>query len=182
MTARSRARWGSAVIAAVAGTCLALTGCSSSPSSTPTSTGLPSGAVTVPPTPQAGSASPTVGKLTGNFCNDFRNIGTNFQLPASAQGSVSAAQHQGVQYLNKLEAYFNGLAAEAPAKVAKDLRTIAADFQATASAITSKSLSSLTKIEQQVQNLTTNGASGTAFRNLIAYLVTKCGATGSGIG
>jgi hypothetical protein len=179
MTARSRGRWGSAVIAAVAGTCLALTGCSNGSSSNPPSTNLPTGAVTVPPTPQAGAASPAVGKLTGNFCNDFRNIGTNFQLPASAQGSVSAAQHQGVRYLNKLEAYFSGLAAEAPKPVAKELRTIAADFQSTAAAITSKSLSSLSKIDQQVQNLTTNGASGTAFRNLIAYLVTKCGAVGS---
>jgi hypothetical protein len=130
--------------------------------------------VTVPPTPQAGPAAGSIGKLTGNFCNDFKTIGTNFQLPASAQSSVSTAQHQGVQYLNKLKAYFTGLAKEAPPSVSKDLRTIAAEYQSISAAITSKSLNSLSKIEQQVQNLTTNGASGTAFRSLIAYLVTKC--------
>jgi hypothetical protein len=173
MAAQSRARWGSAVIAAVAGTCLALAGCSSSSTSTP-SVSLPSNAVTTAPAPQEGSAAGGVGKLTGKFCNDFKNIGTNFQLPASAQGSVGAAQHQGVQYLNKLGAYFNGLAREAPPQVSKDLTTIAADFQSTASAITSKSLNSMSKIDQQLSNLTTNGASGTAFRNLISYLVTKC--------
>jgi hypothetical protein len=178
MTPGSRARWGSLAIAAVAGTCLALTGCSSSPSSpsnssTAPSTSLPSGAVTTAPTAQAGGAA-SVGKLTGNFCNDVRSIGTSFQLPASAQGSVSAAQQQGVKYLDKLKAYFTGLAGEAPPQVSKDLRTIAADFQSTASAITSKSLSSAAKIDKQLQNLTSNGASGTAFRNLVSYLVTKC--------
>jgi hypothetical protein len=173
MAARSQARWGALVITAVAGTCVALAGCSTSTTTNTPSTGLPSGAVTVPPTPVAGGAG-SVGKLTGNFCNDFKNIGTNFQLPASAQSSTSAARRQGVRYLNKLNAYFTGLAKEAPAQVANDLRTIAADFGSTSSAISSKSLSSLPKIEQKLQNLTTNGATGTAFRNLIGYLVTKC--------
>lgn len=174
MAARSQVRWGSLVIAAVAGTCMALAGCSTSTTTNTPSTGLPSGAVTVPPTPAAGAGAGSVGKLTGNFCNDFKNIGTNFQLPASAQSSTSAAESQGVKYLNKLNAYFTGLAKEAPKQVANDLRTIAADFQSTSSAISSKNLSSLPKIEQKLQNLTTNGATGTAFRNLIGYLVTKC--------
>jgi hypothetical protein len=157
------------------GTCVALASCSSSTTTgaNSPSTSLPSGAVTVPPTP-TGVAAGSVGKLTGNFCNDFKSIGTNFQLPASAQSSTSAAQTQGVRYLNKLDAYFTGLAKEAPPQVANDLRTIAADFQSTSSAISSKSLNSLPKIEQKLQNLTTNGATGTAFRNLIGYLVTKC--------
>jgi hypothetical protein len=129
--------------------------------------------VTVPPTPAGGGAG-GVGKLTGHFCTDFRNIGTTFQVPASAQGSSSAAQKQGLQYLNKLNAYFTGLEKEAPPQVANDVRTIAADLQSTASAVSSKSLSSLSKIEQQLQKLTTSGATGTAFRNLIGYLVTKC--------
>jgi hypothetical protein len=165
------------VIAAVAGTCVALAGCSSTTTSggNRQPTGLPSGAVTVPPTPAGGGAG-SVGKLTGNFCTDLKSIGTNFQLPASAQSSASAAQAQGVRYLNKLNAYFTGLAKEAPPQVAKDLRTIAADFQATSSAISSNSLNSPSKIEQQLQNVTTNGATGTAFRNLIGYLITKCGA------
>jgi hypothetical protein len=173
MAGRSHVQWGSFVIAAVAGTCVALAGCSSSTSTNPPSVSLPSGAVTVPPTPAGGGAG-SVGKLTGKFCTDFRNIGTNFQLPASAQGGLSAAQKQGLQYLNKLNAYFAGLEKEAPAQVSKDVRTIAADLQATASAISSKSRGSLSKIQQRLQNLTTSGATGTAFRNLLGYLVSKC--------
>ena len=175
MAARSQARWGSLVIAAVAGTCVALAGCSSTTSTganTP-STSLPSGAVTVPPAPP-GNGVTGLPKLTGNFCTDLKDIGTNFQLPASAQSSVKAARKQGVQYLSKLNAYFTGLEKEAPPQVANDLRTIAADLQSTASSISTKSLNSLPKIEQRLQNLTTNGATGTAFRNLIGYLVTKC--------
>jgi hypothetical protein len=174
MAARSRVRWRSLVIAAVAGTCVTLAGCSSGPASSdssPPASG-PSAAATAVPSPVPGGAP--IGKLTGNFCNDFKRIGTNFQLPASAQGSLGAAQQTGVRYLNELEAYFTGLAKEAPPQVANDLHTIAADFQSTASAISSKSLSSLSKIETKLQNLTTNGASGAAFRNLISYLVTKC--------
>jgi hypothetical protein len=172
---RSQARWGSLVVA-VAGTCVALAGCSgSSTSANNPSVSLPSGAVTVPPTPVAGGAG-SVGKLTGNFCNDFRNIGTSFQLPASAQGSGSAAERQGLHYLNKLQAYFTGLAGEAPHQVSSDLRTIAADLQRTVAAVSSKNLSSLQKADQQLQSLTTNGATGNAFRNLVGYVVTKCGA------
>jgi hypothetical protein len=173
MAARSQARWGALVIAAMAGTCVALAGCSTSTTTNTPSTSLPSGAVTVPPTPVAGGAG-SVGKLTGNFCNDFKNIGTTFQLPASAQSSGSAARKQGLKYLNKLQAYFAGLAGEAPHQVSNDLRTIAANLQQAVSAAASKSPGSLSKAGQQLQNLTTNGATGNAFRNLIGYVVTKC--------
>ena len=176
MLGRSQARWGSLVVAAVAGTCVALAGCSGSSTSANTpSVSLPSGAVTVPPTPAPG-ATGSVGKLTGNFCNDFRNIGTSFQLPASAQGSASAAQKQGLHYINKLQAYFSGLAGEAPHQVSSDLRIIAADLQRTAAAVSSTNISSLQKAAQQLQSLTTSGATGNAFRNLVGYVVTKCGA------
>jgi len=156
---------------------VALAGCSgSSTSANPPSVSLPSGAVTVPPTPAAGGGAGSVGNLTGNFCNDFRNIGTSFQLPASAEGSGSAAQRQGLHYLNKLQAYFAGLAHEAPHQVSSDLSIIAAYLQRTEAAVSSKNLSSLQKAAQQLQSLTTNGATGNAFRNLIGYVVTKCGA------
>jgi len=168
MAARGRARRWAAVIAVLAGLCAA--GCSgSSSSSSPTA--LPSGAVTVPP---AGSASGSIGKLTGHFCTDVQKIGASARLPADAQGSLSAAKQHGVPYLGQLRAYFNGLAGEAPAKLKSSLRTIAATVQQLAAAVSAGNYSSPAKIEQQLQSLSTNGPSGTAFRNLLAYMVTKC--------
>jgi hypothetical protein len=134
---------------------------------------LPSGAVTVPPTPTGGTP-PGVGKLTGNFCTDVRGIATSAALPADAQGSLSAAKQHGVQYLNRVKAYFDGLAGEAPSKLKNPLRTIGGSFQTLAAGIATGKYNSVPQIEQQLQSLTTNGASGSAFRKLLAYMVLKC--------
>ena len=163
-------RWAALVISAVAGACVTLASCSSSsssPGSLPTS--LPSGAVTAPSGPAAGSSG-SFGTLTGNFCGDVRSMGNNIRPPANATGNSTATK----RYLNQAKTYFSGLAAEAPKQVAASLHTIAAQVRALASAASSGNDSSLTKVGQKLQSLTTNGATGNAFRNLIDYMVRKC--------
>ena len=163
-------RWAALVISAVAGACMTFASCSSSSStsgSLPTS--LPSGAATVPSGPAAGSSG-SFGKLTGNFCTDVKSMGNNVRPPADATGNPTATK----QYLNQAKTYFNGLAFEAPKQVAASLHVIAAQVRALASAASSGNDSSLTKIGQKLQSLTTNGATGNAFRNLIDYMLRKC--------
>ncbi len=175
MSAQSSARWGALVIAVVAGTCVTLTGCgggsSASSPSTPASAG--------PSVPAADTPGNAV-KLTGNFCTDVKNIGTNIRVPANATGSLSAVRQHGVPYLNQAAAYFNALATEAPAQAGKWLRILAADYQAMAGSIASGNVSSLPKIEQQMVSILTKGAGATALRQLLAYMVTKCASAGGG--
>src|SRR5260370_839918 len=163
-------RWAALVISVVAGACVTLASCSSSSGrsgSPPVS--LPSGAVTVPRGP-AGGSSGSFGTLTGNFCTDVRAIGNNIRPPAGATGSSTAAK----RYLNQANTYFSGLAAEAPKQVAGALHSVAAELQALAAAVSSGNNNSLTKVGQKLQSLTTTGATGNAFRNLIDYMGRKC--------
>ena len=162
------------VVSVVAGACLALAGCSGSSSS---SGGSASGGVNLPAgsnTSSPAAAPAASGALSGKFCTDFRNVAEQVKLPANATGSKSELRRYGVPDLNKVATYFDGLAAEAPAKPAQALRVIAADYKALAGSISSGDTGSLSKAVSQMQNLTTNGASGDAFRQLIAYMVTKC--------
>jgi hypothetical protein len=157
---------------------VALAGCggsSSSGNSTGSAAGQPNIPVsTVPPTNTPGVSGGTPGKLTGNFCNDIKSIGNDMQVPPDAEGNLSNLETNGVSYLKKVEQEFSGLAGEAPPAVAKELRTISADYQSIAAAITSKNLGSLQRIEKQLESLTSKGAAGNAFRSLISYMVTKC--------
>ena len=103
--------------AAVILTCAALAGCGAASGSPGNSTNTAAPTTSSPPTRSSSPASngaASGGKLTGNFCTDFNNIGTNIQIPASAQGSLSALQRHAVPYLNRIASYFDGLAAEAP--------------------------------------------------------------------
>jgi hypothetical protein len=174
---QASARWAALAVAGVA--VVALAGCrsGSSGNSTGSASGQPNIPVsTAPPTNNATSpgSSGSPGKLTGNFCTDIKNIGNDMQVPTNAEGSLSNLQTNGVKYLAKVQKEFTGLAAEAPPAVAKELRTIATDYQSIASAIASKNLGSLQKLEKQMAALTTKGAAGNAFRALISYMVTKC--------
>jgi hypothetical protein len=165
------------VISVVAGACVMLAGCSSSSSSGSISSGTPaSGGVNVPAPVDTSPASapPASSKLTGKFCTDFRSVGEHVKLPANATGSLSALQRHGVPDLNKVAAYFDGLAAEAPPQAGQELRVIAADYKALAASIASGNATSLSKAASQMENVTTNGSSGNAFRQLISYMVTKC--------
>ena len=173
------ARWAALAISVVAGACVTLAGCSGSSGSSGGSTGshspaaagpnVPAGLSTVPPPP-----SPGTSQFTGSFCKDFRNVAEQVRLPANATGSLSDLRKNGVPALNQMATYFDGLAAEAPAKAGQELRVIAADYKALAASIQSGNTGSLSKSVSQVQNLTTNGSSGNAFRQLISYMITKC--------
>ena len=168
------------IISVMAGTCVLLAGCagrSSSPSGTPANSqnGQASADPAVSPGGNSGgSTSGSGAKLTGNFCIDFKNIGTNIKVPANATGSLTDLKQHGVQYLDQAAAYFSNLAAEAPPQAGKELRIIASDYQAMAASISSGNIGSLGRIEQRMVSLTTNGAAGNAFRQLINYMVTKC--------
>ena len=171
------ARRAALVVSVVAGVCLALAGCSGSSSSSGGSGAAASGGANIPAgsnTSSPAAAPPSSTALTGKFCTDFRNVAEQVKLPANATGSKSDLRKYGVPDLNKVAAYLDGLAAEAPAKPAQALRVIAADYKALAASISSGDTGSLSKAVSQMQNLTTNGASGDAFRQLIAYMVTKC--------
>ena len=171
------ARRAALVVSVVAGVCLALAGCSGSSSSSGGSGAAASGGANIPAgsnTSSPAAAPPSSTALTGKFCTDFRNVAEQVKLPANATGSKSELSKYGVPDLTKVATYFDGLAAEAPAKPAQALRVIAADYKALAASISSGDTGSLSKAVSQMQNLTTNGASGDAFRQLIAYMVTKC--------
>jgi hypothetical protein len=164
------ARRAALVISVVAGACVTLAGCSGSSSSS-TAAG-PNHPVAVDTSPAP--VPSTSGQLTGKFCNDFKSIAAIARLPANATGSLSELQKNGVPALNKAVTYFDGLAAEAPPKPAQALRVIAADYKAMAASISSGNTDSLSKAASQIANLTTNGSSGDAFRQLITYSLTKC--------
>ena len=174
------ARPAALVISVVAGACLALAGCSGSSSSSGGTTGSGGAASGGPNQPAGLSTSPPAvplpssGQLTGKFCDDFKSVGAHVTLPANATGSLSDLRKHGVPAINQVVTYFDGLAAEAPAKPAQALRVIAADYKALATSISSGNADSVSKAVSQMQNLTTNGSSGTAFRELISYMITKC--------
>lgn len=170
------ARRAALVISVIAGACLTLAGCSGSSSSSGGAASPAAGGPNQPVNVNTSPASlpPTTGQLTGKFCNDFKSIGAVARLPANATGSLSELRKRGVPVLNQAATYFEGLATEAPAKPGQALRVIAADYKAMAASISSGNTSSLGKAVSQVENLTTNGSSGSAFRQLITYSVTKC--------
>lgn len=175
MPAFGNARWVVLVTAALAGACLTLAGCGGSGSSSGSAAGGPNIPLSSASPASAAGTPGTAGKLTGNFCTDFKNLGTNIKVPANAQGSLSAFKQYGAPYLREVAAYFNGLAGEASPQAGQWLRTIAADYQALAGSIASGNLSSLPKVEQQMASLASTGTSGTAFHQLVAYMLTKCG-------
>ncbi len=165
------------VISVVAGTCVLLAGCGSSSSRPADSTGPKASAgpmIPVGSTPASGTSG-TGTKLTGNFCTDFKNFGQDVKVPSDVTSSLAAMREHGARYLDQAEAYFKGLAAEAPPQVATELRVIASDYQAMAASISTGNAAALTKTEQKMASLTTKGPSATAFRKLVLDLISKCG-------
>jgi hypothetical protein len=171
MTACRPARRAAPAAAAFVLSCAALAGCGASG-------GPAQSAASMPPSSgsssSAGSASDNTGKLTGNFCNDFKNIGKNIPIPAAATGSLAEMERHDGKYLNQVAAYYDRLAAEAPPQAGKEIRLIVSAYQQLASSIASGGSESLAKLEQQVSTLTTSGTAGTAFRQLVRYITTKC--------
>jgi len=166
------------VIGVVASGCVLLAGCGGASSSSSNSGSPAAGPMR---TASGGSAaqpadgtSSTVGKLTGNFCTDFKNIGQNVKLPGDATGSPAALKQRGVKFLNQAAAYFNGLASEAPSQPGKELHIIAGEYQTLAGSIASGDISSLAKTEAQMVSLTTKGAAGSAFHKLMTYVTIDC--------
>ena len=96
MPAFGNARGGALVTAVLAGACLTLAGCGGSSSSSGSAAGGPNiPASSVSSASAAAAAGGTAGKLTGNFCTDFQNMGTNISVPANARGSLSAFKQYG---------------------------------------------------------------------------------------
>ena len=167
MPARRTARWAVPGAAVLILSCAALAGCGSSGGSSPN-------AASAPPSPSAGNASANTGKLTGNFCNDLKNIGKNIPIPPANASDPAAVQRRDSRYLNQVVAYYNTLASEAPPGAGKDIRLVASAYQRLASSITSESAGSFGKLEQQIPALTSSGTVGNAFKQLIVYVTTKC--------
>ena len=171
MPARRTARWAVPGAAAVILSCAALAGCGSSGGSSPSAASAASSGGS---SPSAGNASAHNGKLTGNFCADFKNIGANMPIPAVASGSLATMEQHDGRYLNQVADYYSRLAAEAPPQVGQEIQSIASAYQDLASSIVSGSTHSLSQIEQRIGSLTSSGAAGQAFKKLVIYMTTKC--------
>jgi len=170
MPARRTARWAVPGAAALVLSCAALAGCGSAGGSSPSAAGAPSGGSA----PSAGNASAHNGKLTGNFCTDFKNLRTNMPLPAAGSGSVATMEQHDGRYLNQVAAYYTRLAAEAPPQAGQELRSIGSAYQQLASSLVNGGSHSLSQIEQQIGSLTSSGPAGKALKQLILYVTTKC--------
>jgi hypothetical protein len=174
MTACRPARRAVPAAAAFVLSCAALAGCGGSGGPAQSAGSPPSSGGSSSP---AGNASANTGKLTGNFCTDFKNIGENIPIPPSAAGSLATMEQHDGRYLRQVAAHYNKLAAEAPAQAGKEIRLIASAYQGMARSVTSGSTGSLNKLEQQMRSLTTSGAAGNAFKQLVTYVTTKCSST-----
>ena len=166
MPARRTALWAVPGAAALVLSCAALAGCGSSGGSSP---GPPSSGAS---SPSAGKAHN--GKLTGNFCTDFKNIGTNMPIPAAVSGNLATMEQHDGRYLNQVAAYYSRLAAEAPPQAGQEIRSIASAYQDLASSLATRGTRSLSQIEQRIGTLTSSGAAGQAFKKLVTYVTTKC--------
>ena len=116
MPARRTARWAVPGAAALIMSCAVLAGCGSSGGSSPSAASAPSSGGS---SPSAGNASAHNGKLTGNFCNDLKNIGKNIPIPPANASDPAAIQRRNSRYLNQVVAYYNKLASEAPERPAE---------------------------------------------------------------
>jgi hypothetical protein len=171
MPARRTARWAIPGAAVLVLSCAALVGCGSSGGSSPSAASAPSSGGS---SPSAGNASAHNGKLTGNFCTDFKNIGTNMPIPAATSGSLATMEQHNGRYLNQVADYYSRLAAEAPPQAGQEIRSIASAYQDLASSIVRGSTHSLSQIEQRIGSLTSSGAAAQAFKKLVTYVTTKC--------
>jgi hypothetical protein len=171
MPARRTARWALPGAAALVLSCAALAGCGSSGGSSPSVASAPSSGGS---SPSAGNASAHNGKLTGNFCTDFKNIGSNMPIPAADSGSLATLEQHDGRYLNQVAGYYSRLAAEAPPQAGQEIRRIASAYQHLASSVVKGSAHSLSQIEQQIGSLTSSGAAAQALKKLVIYVTTKC--------
>ena len=171
MPAPRATRWAVPGAAALVLSCAALTGCGSSGGPSPSAASAPSSGGS---SPSAGKASAHSGKLTGNFCADFKNIGTNMPIPAANSGSLATMEQHDGRYLHQVAAYYSRLAAEAPPQAGQEIRSIASAYQDLGSSIVSGNTHSLSQIEQQIGSLTSSGAAAQAFKKLVTYVTTKC--------
>jgi hypothetical protein len=171
MTACRPARRAVPAAAAFVLSCAALAGCGASGPAQSAASTPPSGGSSSSP----GNTPANTGKLTGNFCTDFKNIGRNVPIPPSAAGSLATMEQHDSRYLRQVSAYYGKLAAEAPPQAGTEIRLIASAYQQLGGSIARGGTSSLNKLEQQMRSLTTSGTAGNAFKRLVIYVTTKCG-------
>ena len=155
------------VITVVASGCVLLAGCGGG-------SGSPGGSAAGPVKTAPSNPSTSGPKLTGNFCTDFKNIGTNMPIPAADSGSLATMEQHDGRYLNQVADYYSRLAAEAPPQVGLEVQSIASAYQDLASSIETGSTHSLSQIEQRIGSLTSSGAAGQALKKLVMYMTTKC--------
>jgi hypothetical protein len=166
-----------AIVAAVAGACLMLGGCGGGSiggsAASGSSAGASASATSSSSPAPVSTASAAKGLLTGHFCTDFTHLGTTLGKLTPAQSkNIEQNRPEAVAFLEQAAADFNGLANEAPGKVGPFMHTLAAEYQTLASAAGSGA--SLTQLKNEAKNVDTVGKSGTAFRQLVQYLVTAC--------
>jgi hypothetical protein len=167
MPARRTVRWAVPGAAALVLSCTALAGCGSPGGSTPSVAGAPSASGSPP---SAGNSSAHSGKLTGNFCTDFKNVGTNMPIPAANSGSLTTMEREDGRYLQQVAGYYSKLAAEAPPQVGQDVHRIASAYQQFASSVVKGGSPSLS----QMSSLTGSGPAAKAFKQVVVYMTTKC--------
>ena len=166
--------------AAAASACLVLSGCgggSLGAASTGSSSGGSSSGGSSPGGSSSGGSTASVAgfpapKLTGHFCADLSNLGHSMpKIPAADRNKAFFLAH-GSQFFQAAAAYFNGLAGEAPAQAAPELKIIASAYGSLGSG--SFSGSSVSQLEKQMTGITTHGKTGQAFIGLVTYITTHC--------
>lgn len=177
---RSTPRAAAIAAAAAASACLVLSGCGGGSLGT-ASAGSSSGSSSSGPASGGGSAgsgsSGTVAgfpapKLTGHFCADFSNLGHSMpKIPAADRNKAFLLAHGG-QFFKAAAGYFNGLAGEAPAQAAPELKIIASAYDALGAGTFSSG--SVSQLQQQMTAITTHGKTGQAFIGLVTYITTHC--------
>ena len=177
---RSTTRAAGIAAAVAASACLVLGGCGGgslgAAAAGAASTAASSGGGSAGGGSAGGSAAGVAGfpapKLTGHFCADFSNLGHSMpKIPAADRNKAFFLAH-GSQFFKAAAGYFNGLAGEAPAQAAPELKIIASGYDALGAG--AFSADSVSQLEKQMTAITTHGKTGQAFISLVTYLTTHC--------
>ncbi|MEP7023324.1 MAG: hypothetical protein ABJB47_05820 [Actinomycetota bacterium] len=155
--------------AAAAGACLLLGACGGSSNGAAASG---SGGASSSAPASSASLAPSKGLLTGHFCSDLNNLGKVSQLTAAQQKNLAANRPAMVTYLKQAAVNFDGLGSEGPPNVQKFMHVIAGVYQQFA--VDAGKGTSLAKLKTESAGITTQGASGNAFKQLVHYVGTSC--------
>jgi hypothetical protein len=171
---RSTRRVSGLAVAAV-GTCLLLGACGGGSNGTAASgSGGSSSSASSSAPASSSTVAPDKGLLTGNFCKDLTNMGKVTNLTPTEAKKVSSNMPAMASYLKRASADFDGLGGEGPPKVQKFMHVLANEYTSLANLAASGA--PLSKLKASAAGVETEGASGQAFRQLVQYVQTNCGA------